>query len=187
MLFLVIFIIQAIIFGFATQTVIDNKGYDETWFWWGFFFGIIALIVACAKPQNIDYSAYDNKPAQPTYNNDPSFFGSNLSKAADQARNEEILASGGWRCSCGRTHAAYVSSCSCGKSKHDVLQAQYKQKQEEEQRKAELKEQEKARNQVKSMDEMSKASAIKEYKELLDSGIISQEEFDAKKKQLLGL
>lgn len=30
-------------------------------------------------------------------------------------------------------------------------------------------------------------SALKEYKELLDSGIISQEEFDAKKKQILGL
>ena len=28
---------------------------------------------------------------------------------------------------------------------------------------------------------------IKKYKELLDSGIITQEEFDAKKKQLLGL
>jgi len=28
---------------------------------------------------------------------------------------------------------------------------------------------------------------IKKYKELLDSGIITQEEFDAKKKELLGL
>ena len=28
---------------------------------------------------------------------------------------------------------------------------------------------------------------IKKYKDLLDSGIITQEEFDAKKKQLLGL
>ena len=28
---------------------------------------------------------------------------------------------------------------------------------------------------------------IKEIKELLDAGIITQEEFDAKKKQLLGL
>lgn len=28
---------------------------------------------------------------------------------------------------------------------------------------------------------------IKKYKELLDSGVISQDEFDAKKKQLLGL
>jgi len=33
----------------------------------------------------------------------------------------------------------------------------------------------------------SDAKSIKEYKELLDAGIITQEEFDAKKKQLLGL
>ena len=31
------------------------------------------------------------------------------------------------------------------------------------------------------------AAELKQYKELLDSGVISQEEFDAKKKQLLGL
>ena len=37
------------------------------------------------------------------------------------------------------------------------------------------------------MDESSKVAAIKEYKELMDAGIISQEEFEAKKKQLLGL
>lgn len=33
----------------------------------------------------------------------------------------------------------------------------------------------------------SEADELKKYKELLDSGIITQEEFDAKKKQLLGL
>ena len=33
----------------------------------------------------------------------------------------------------------------------------------------------------------SHADELKKYKELLDSGVISQEEFDAKKKQLLGL
>lgn len=33
----------------------------------------------------------------------------------------------------------------------------------------------------------SSADELKKYKELLDSGVISQEEFDAKKKQLLGL
>jgi Zn-finger nucleic acid-binding protein len=35
--------------------------------------------------------------------------------------------------------------------------------------------------------EFSSADEIKKFKELLDMGIISQEEFDAKKKQLLGL
>lgn len=34
---------------------------------------------------------------------------------------------------------------------------------------------------------ISVADELKKYKELLDSGIITQEEFDAKKKQLLGL
>ena len=33
----------------------------------------------------------------------------------------------------------------------------------------------------------SNADELKKFKELLDLGIISQEEFDAKKKQLLGL
>ena len=34
---------------------------------------------------------------------------------------------------------------------------------------------------------VSSADELKKFKELLDSGVISQEEFDAKKKQLLGL
>ena len=33
----------------------------------------------------------------------------------------------------------------------------------------------------------SNADELKKYKDLLDSGVLSQEEFDAKKKQLLGL
>ena len=35
--------------------------------------------------------------------------------------------------------------------------------------------------------QISAAEEIKKFKELLDSGIITQEEFDAKKKQLLGI
>ena len=38
-----------------------------------------------------------------------------------------------------------------------------------------------------SNNSLSPADEIKKYKELLDSGAITQEEFDAKKKQLLGL
>ena len=40
---------------------------------------------------------------------------------------------------------------------------------------------------VKQETVTSNADELKKYKELLDSGIITQEEFDAKKKQLLGL
>lgn len=40
---------------------------------------------------------------------------------------------------------------------------------------------------IKQEIPQSNAAELKQYKELLDSGIITQEEFDAKKKQLLGL
>lgn len=177
--FYVIVIVQSIIFGFATKAVIRNKGYDDNWFWWGFCFGFIALIVACAKPQNIDYSFYNGQPSQPTYTSYRPSYGSSLSNAADKVRNEKLLAAGGWKCSCGRVHEPYVSSCTCGKSKSEVKDAAYKKKQEAEKKQVEEK------KQAENMDEASKASAIKKYKELLDMGVITQEEFEAKKKQLL--
>lgn len=40
---------------------------------------------------------------------------------------------------------------------------------------------------IKQEIPQSNADELKKYKELLDSGVISQDEFDAKKKQLLGL
>ena len=40
---------------------------------------------------------------------------------------------------------------------------------------------------VNNIQESTSADELKKYKELLDSGVITQEEFDAKKKQLLGL
>lgn len=40
---------------------------------------------------------------------------------------------------------------------------------------------------VTNVIQKSPAEQIKEYKDLLDSGILTQEEFDAKKKQLLGV
>ncbi len=41
--------------------------------------------------------------------------------------------------------------------------------------------------QAVSVQQVSAADELKKFKELLDMGIITQEEFDAKKKQLLGL
>ncbi|MBQ3005714.1 MAG: SHOCT domain-containing protein, partial [Clostridia bacterium] len=40
---------------------------------------------------------------------------------------------------------------------------------------------------VNNIQETTNADELKKYKDLLDSGAISQEEFDAKKKKLLGL
>lgn len=40
---------------------------------------------------------------------------------------------------------------------------------------------------INNIQETSSADELKKYKDLLDSGVITQEEFDEKKKQLLGL
>ncbi len=150
---IILSLVPCIIFGFATDSVIRNKGYYENWFWWGFFFGILAFVVACAKPQNTYVSNYEINLQQNHENN--------------------TLSGSGWKCECGRTHAAYVSSCTCGKSKKEVMAPVQQKKMET--------------HKAESMDEVSKAAAIKEYKELADAGIITQEEFEAKKAQLLGL
>ena len=44
-----------------------------------------------------------------------------------------------------------------------------------------------SRNNTSAAPALSTADELKKFKELLDAGIITQEEFDAKKKQLLGL
>ena len=54
-----------------------------------------------------------------------------------------------------------------------------------EKRKKEIKQQKQAGN--APVVQMSAADELKKYKELLDAGVITQEEFDAKKKSLLGL
>ena len=42
--------------------------------------------------------------------------------AENEARERKILAEGGWRCpNCGELNHHYVTSCSCGKSKKDVI------------------------------------------------------------------
>lgn len=46
---------------------------------------------------------------------------------------------------------------------------------------------EKAKDPTSSVSALSTADELKKFKELLDNGAITQEEFDAKKKQLLGL
>lgn len=169
--------IWGIAWGSATKIVIQNKGYDENWFWWGFFFGFIALIVACARPQNVSYTANNLQSTPNNYSNYSNTYNSNLNKAADKAYKDQILSSGGWKCICGRVNPHYTFTCTCGKSKNEVLSIQKKQK-------AEL---ESSKKQTVDMDELSKVSAIKEYGSLLDAGIITPEEFEAKKKQLLGL
>ena len=53
-IWIVVWVVIGSIFGFATNAIIRNKGYQENWFWWGFFFGLIAMLVALSKPEKVE-------------------------------------------------------------------------------------------------------------------------------------
>ena len=149
-------VIWGLIWGFATRAIIYNKGYSDNWFWWGFFFGFIALIVALSKSDN-HHSAKS--------------YGSSMIR--NTTRDEQIIAAGGWKCSCGRTNYHYVSTCVCGRSKNDDVTAPTKTLPSSQTSHSILNE--------------SNIEAVRNYKKLLDEGVITQEELEKKKKQLLEL
>lgn len=148
-IYLVSAMIWCFIWGYAAETIIYNKGYihERTkWFWLGFFFSFIAVIVAATKPEH--KNAY---PAQTT--------------------ESRVLQADEWRCSCGRINKDYAWSCACGRSKSDLSKEP----------------QQRFNKADNTSSRKNSVTAIREYKNLLDDGIITQEEFDAKKKQLLDL
>ena len=77
----------------------------------------------------------------------------------------QLLSDGSWNCSCGRHNARYISSCVCGLNKTQVGQIKP--------------------TPTNTDKDAKDISALKEYKNLLDSGVLTQEEFDAKKKEIL--
>lgn len=146
------------IFGTITRTINENKGYDGG-FAWGFWLGWIGIIVvACREPAPVYYPA----PSSRNYNQPAS------------------SAPGGWRCTCGRFHSGYVTSCACGQSKQNVLNPAKPAVPVQKQAIPAP-----APAAPAPADESKTIEALKEYKDLLDSGIITQEEFEQKKKALL--
>ncbi len=110
-----------------------------------------------------------------------------------------------WKCQCGTIHANYVGTCSCGKTKDEIL-AMERSKEEEKEAKEKAEVFVKAEVEVKSEEvkvktessekekvlltkelEAANYDLLKKVKELYDAGVITQEEFESKKKQFLGL
>ena len=153
----IIGLIVSFFLGVLTQGINESKGYSGG-FAWGFWLGIIGIIVVSCRQPNPYYS-YQTE-----------------SIIRAPAPVNEVPPPGGWKCICGKGHAAYESGCVCGRSKTEALQNAKKDTSEDQQS-----------SKKDTSTSTDTISAIKEYKKLLDDGIITQEEFDAKKKQLLGL
>lgn len=95
-------IINGVIWGYACQQIIENRGYNENWFLWGFFFSLPAALVALSKPQK--------SHAEEAL----------MSQISSEKQEKDILKNGGWKCNyCGRANASYVGTCACGKTKTD--------------------------------------------------------------------
>lgn len=87
---------------------------------------------------------------------------------------KDILNENGWKCNrCGQVNQSYTGTCSCGLSKLD--NDKLNKRSEETPAKS------------NNTTENDNIEEIKKYKELLDSGIITQEEFEKKKKELLNI
>ena len=153
---ILLMIVRGLFWGFVTQVIIDNKGRSENWFWWGFFFGIIAVLVAALS-----------KPAiQP----DDYYSMGFMSEYRDKAYANNVIEDGGWRCHfCNRANPSYTGTCACGRTKTETLNIE-----------SAIKEQ--IKKQEREEDSLDK---LKKLKELLDCGALTQEEFDEKKKELL--
>lgn len=187
-LYLLPCIIWCLIWGFATRAVIHNKGYDNNWFWWGFFFGVIAFIVALTK-KDITYEQYYYQKNKPSSN-----YQSAISTTSSKT----------WQCACGEINLDYVTTCpECGRRKSSAVGSVNRTHNNNSavssapdwrcscgaMNKSYEKECHRCRKSVNAQNKSSDDSIaeLKKLKELLDSGIITQEEFDKKKKQYLDL
>ena len=95
--------------------------------------------------------------------------GDNKPEAEKTPNLPGLLPDGSWKCEyCGTLHSASDSVCVCGASRPKAAAH-------------------KASESKAAPDIVDAAEEIRKYKQLLDEGILTQEEFDAKKKQLLDL
>lgn len=209
-------LIGACIFGAITKAINTKNGY-EGGFWWGFFLGVIGIIVvALRQPYPTSYVSSGNSLYFPE-------------KSAQTPIDKDApVPEGGWRCICGRAHKPYVSSCACGRAKHSTLDATAtstrflppqkptppahkpqgwscpcgrehpsyetscicgKTKQEVLTANIHLPDSspDLISEEVPAPADDPIIQSLRKYKSLLDDGVITQEDYDAKKKQLLGL
>ncbi len=150
---IIAYCIYGVAWGIATNRVLEEKGYDDNWFVWGFFFGFIAYIVASNKPDISERSYQSDR----------------IYDEAEKRKNEDIMQSGGWKCSfCQRINEYYVTTCTCGKSREESDRNIAKSSVEENQ-----------------MAEAPEIAILRKLQTMYQSQLITEEEYAAKRKEIL--
>ena len=101
------FLIYSLILGFIARYIAESKGYDGG-FWWGFFLGVIGLLVVGFRPDN---RTSDPSSAElPAWAKEPVSLSSSSGKAP------------GWICACGATNPSTIDYClACRRSKAEGM------------------------------------------------------------------
>lgn len=211
----VVVLINSIIWGVVCHIVASNRGIRGMWFLWGFLFSFIPLIIILTKKTHSNQSLYEatNQTSQsPTASTIDKVTATHVTRDSrpqigwhcprcdkfnelivsvcscgytdekikenalkeKQRTENNILSSGGWRCKCcDRINTQHTFICACGlkKKENDTYIKPVNDRSN------------------KGLDtnqtENNKIDTIKKYKELLDNGAITPEEYEVKKKQLL--
>ena len=203
----------AIMFGCIARKICNDKGYQNEGFWWGFFLGVIGLIVVACKSENPNrYSS--------ALNNSNSY-SSQLHSLAEEAEKQRRGYQGTydnkstnseWKCCvCGTVNPKYVTTCTCGNSSFDnerkraemwkereereaaereraekeKAEKERAEREREEKERADKEQAEREREDKRRAELISAADALMKYKTLHEEGVITDEEFEEMKKSLL--
>lgn len=170
--FLVVFIIRGFFWIWATNTILENKGYKEKEYFFPFFFGLIAFVVALTTT---DVVIEPEKPMLP--------------RKIRKARYAKLVLSGFWWCKCGKRYSSNTAVCSCGINKNEAMR-DFNETQQNKARAA--REKAECLRHIKLIRILEKAEhdniqRVKEYKSLLDSGMMTIDEYNKRKRVLLDL
>lgn len=196
LIYLLAFVIGGAIWGLVTKKVAESKGYYyDNSFWWGFFLGFIGLIVILVRPDNHNQEVRRLQP-ESTYPTDSGRWicsncgteNGSRSTCLSCGAGKPQSAAGSWRCQCGKINAGYTGTCSCGRNKYGAFaDPRVQQSAPVNATPTYASPSNPAPANTNEVMPEAKFREIKAYKELLDTGIITQEEFDKKKRELLGL
>ncbi len=120
MFFLLMGIFILILYGVVTYLIGRKKGYKGVkgalWFFLGFFFQVIGIIIAIRRPECPDEFVKELHRS-PLFRDEWEA----EDREKEKKKEEEFLSvNGGWNCVfCGTKNFGYVGTCACGKTKQE--------------------------------------------------------------------
>lgn len=202
--FLIAWMVISFICGLISMKIGKNKGYTANEYFWGFWLGVIGIIVVACRADASRNGYLDSS----TYKREL------LNKHSVEEAREIMLKNGGWKCAfCGRVSPEYATSCNCGRTAYESKRKFESARNEEPKksvREIQLEgakkmfddgliteeEYEAKKNKIlaeqKAEENSKRKKSVKEIqlegaKKMLDDGLITEEEYEAKRKKILGI